>query len=511
MIEFVVADRWEQVAHHASATRFVLRSDSWDDFHFKTLFGVEVLLPDGEQLDLGAVKIIKAGQLSGRTELPGGRFSSLGDQYCSLGQDIEYYEKLMGLPSDVRAEFLSALRDAAANPAIAQRFGSEPGWTTSLLRFGEANNALSVGAEVLAGTRRTEGVASFTYVRGGGSPLTIPFDFNDSGPLPGRCNVIIGYNGVGKTHLLADIANTASRVGTTLQSELVGSDITFGAVVAVSYSAFDTFEIPTTEQRGDGTSEVLEQGGATTFFGYTYCGLRRIESTEIGTDRRRRHELKSPTEIDAEFRDALVTACEREQGDSVVREALALIEQEPSFGRIGIRPSEWVDDHLRARSEVGKLSTGHKIVANIVVQLAARLRHRSLVLIDEPETHLHPPLLAALLRSIQRILDRYDSFAIVATHSPVVLQEVPAANVHVLVRFGDQSTVERPEVETYGENVGEITRHVFSLDSSATDYQGILKDLAGELSLDDIEALFPDGLSSQARALVLRAIHDGAR
>jgi predicted ATP-dependent endonuclease of OLD family len=39
-----------------------------------------------------------------------------------------------------------------------------------------------------------------------------------------------------------------------------------------------------------------------------------------------------------------------------------------------------------------------------VTQLAAHLRTRSLVLIDEPETHLHPPLVAALLRAIQALL-----------------------------------------------------------------------------------------------------------
>jgi hypothetical protein len=50
--------------------------------------------------------------------------------------------------------------------------------------------------------------------------------------------------------------------------------------------------------------------------------------------------------------------------------------------------------------------------------------------------------------------------------------------------------------------VGLLTKHVFNLDSSATDYQGILRRLAERHSLDEIEAMFIGGLSSQGRSLV---------
>jgi predicted ATP-binding protein involved in virulence len=149
------------------------------------------------------------------------------------------------------------------------------------------------------------------------------------------------------------------------------------------------------------------------------------------------------------------------------------------------------------------LSAGHKIVLNIVVQLCAFMQPRSLVLFDEPELHLHPPLVAALLRAVGVTLERYNSFAIVATHSPVVVQEVPSANVTVLTRYFDELQVEQPQSETFAENVGLLTRRIFSLDSSATDYEGILRRLVEKRTLDEIEALFPNGLSSQGRAIVL--------
>lgn len=131
------------------------------------------------------------------------------------------------------------------------------------------------------------------------------------------------------------------------------------------------------------------------------------------------------------------------------------------------------------------------------------LRTRSLVLIDEPETHLHPPLVAALLRAVQVLLTASSSFAVIATHSPVVVQEVPSQFVHILERDVEgPATLREPEIETFAENIGAITRHVFSLDSSATDYQGILRFLSKKYSVEEISDMSEDGLSVQGRALV---------
>jgi hypothetical protein len=96
----------------------------------------------------------------------------------------------------------------------------------------------------------------------------------------------------------------------------------------------------------------------------------------------------------------------------------------------------------------------------------------------------------------------YESFGVVATHSPVVLQEVPSRNVIVLRKNLDVVRAEEPDIETFAENVGLLTRHVFNLDSLETDYQAVLRELAKTHSIEDIEELFENGLSSQARSLL---------
>ncbi len=89
---------------------------------------------------------------------------------------------------------------------------------------------------------------------------------------------------------------------------------------------------------------------------------------------------------------------------------------------------------------------------------------KNFVLIDEPEIHLHPPLLSAFIRTLSDLLDNRNGVAIIATHSPVVLQEIPKSCVLKIERTGKITEAFRPNIETFGENVGVLTREVFGLE-----------------------------------------------
>lgn len=513
-LQFAVIDR------RASRPRLpyphvILRINDWDDYHYKTLFDVSLRSGPSDELALGGVKILRRGQKDGRPNLDPS-FVRLGTEFCSLGQDIEYYEKLVQLPTALRQNYLRALRDAAADEKIEQDFRTEPGWDRSLTRFGEATHALQAGRQLMQGrgTQPKGDELSFLFDWWREGSLTqIPFRFDASTELPGRCQVLIGYNGVGKTTLLAELALTASNEWETRsaasehRSFIRGNNATFGAVVAVSYSAFDTFVTPESISGGAAADSEWETNGSSTAkFGYVYCGLRRRTPNEAREPKKstNSYELKSTDEIESEFLTALDTATDRDRNGHLAA-ALEALAREPSFGQIGIDPRRLGSrlDTAEAMEMFKELSTGHKIVLNIVAQLAAHLRTRSLVLIDELETHLHPPLVAALLGAIKELLEAHRSFAVIATHSPVVVQETPAQSVTILERTDAGVTVRKPEIETFAENIGAITRHVFSLDSSATDYQGILAHLAKRHSVEWISEMFSPGLSIQGRALVV--------
>jgi ABC-type cobalamin/Fe3+-siderophores transport system ATPase subunit len=150
-------------------------------------------------------------------------------------------------------------------------------------------------------------------------------------------------------------------------------------------------------------------------------------------------------------------------------------------------------------------STGHKIVLLIITGLLANIEPCSLVLVDEPETHLHPPLLAGLMHALRNILSEHEAFAVVATHSPVVVQESLARHVGVVRREGDMNAIIPLTGETFGESIGLISAEVFGLQTDVTDFHNILDRLVAKYSdLETIEELFLNGaMSNQARAYVM--------
>ena len=124
-----------------------------------------------------------------------------------------------------------------------------------------------------------------------------------------------------------------------------------------------------------------------------------------------------------------------------------------------------------------RLSSGHTAVLVMVTRLIDLLSERTIVLLDEPETHLHPPLLSNLVKVISRTLKKRNSLAIVSTHSPVMLQEVPKSNVYILERDQNITRVSKPSIETFGENVGRLTVEVFKLELLKSGYYATLEDL----------------------------------
>jgi hypothetical protein len=97
-------------------------------------------------------------------------------------------------------------------------------------------------------------------------------------------------------------------------------------------------------------------------------------------------------------------------------------------------------------------------------------------------------------------MDR-NGVAIVATHSPVVLQEVPNECVWILSRSGHSARADRPESETFGENVGVLTREVFGLEVVQTGFHRMIAEAIETQTYDQVVNLFGNRLGGEARAL----------
>jgi predicted ATPase len=484
----------------------ILIQDNWDDYGFQTTFHATVVTESGP-LELGSVKILHVNQESGSTPIESS-FSRLSEEYCSLGQTMSYYETLRSLGDEVSDQILVGLRDVVRNSAILTEFQHKQGFEKSLLRGSSAERVLLDAPVFLRSTgiwRSDEppdqvAVEFFTTV--GGNRFQFNLNFRSGGEIPGRLSALIGYNGSGKTRLLANIA----MLNATPQQDRDDPEFiakygqivrrfSFGGTFAVSFSAFDDFELP-------GRNAAERQKVSDRREEYIYCGLRRLRSDDIEdtilSESDRQIRLKSSREIIESFEQALRRIQVSDRRKAFV-EALTLLSMEPSFSRLNLLSAltQTDDEPLQFFKY---LSTGHKIVVNVITQMAAHLQKKSLVLFDEPESHLHPPLLAALLKSLRLILERTDSFCLLATHSPVVLQETPRSFVQIIRRNGPKTHIVPPQIETFGENVGTLTHEVFNLDSSKNDFHDVLSTLAMEKNLAQIEALFGGPLGFQARS-----------
>ncbi|MEO1254486.1 MAG: AAA family ATPase, partial [Bacteroidota bacterium] len=149
-----------------------------------------------------------------------------------------------------------------------------------------------------------------------------------------------------------------------------------------------------------------------------------------------------------------------------------------------------------------ELSSGHKIVLLTVTKLVELVDDKTLVLLDEPETHLHPPLLSSFMKSISDLMIKRNAVAIIATHSPVVLQEVPKSCVTIVNRFNTKYTVYRPSIETYGETISRLTREIFQLEVLDSGFYKTISDyLKQNPSYDNLVDEFDEQLGSEAKIL----------
>lgn len=117
---------------------FVLEQDHWNDYSFQTLYHLAYynLNESGriEESLIGPVKILKRGQTKGDGLLVTNDFERLGEDFCSVGQSLDYYERLNTLGEPVKSGVLKALRDVVQASALVSEFENEEGWSTSLFR-----------------------------------------------------------------------------------------------------------------------------------------------------------------------------------------------------------------------------------------------------------------------------------------------------------------------------------------------------------------------------------------
>ncbi len=480
-----------------------LCKDGWDDwFKFRTTFSLIVFGADGQRFDAGSVKIGQFGLLPSGTIEPGMRapeigqqFDLLDDRFFSLGQDENYYETLNLLPENFRASILEGLRDCAFNLQIFELAQHEEVMRESLLRSVHSSNVRTRFHRLARGDAElTEFQFEYIFPSDTETPSpTLSFHTIPNSLPPTNVHILIGRNGVGKTRRIRHI--TRALLGDHNENDPAGEirllgdnsqDWSFAGLISVSFSAFDDFDLPEIEQPAIQT---------------TLVGLRQKGTASSD----RAVTIKTPQQLAGDFSQSF-GLCRLGLRAVRWRSAIVALENDPLFAKLDVTrlldrgDDEWKDTAERMFS---KLSSGHAIVLLTITRLVELVDERTLVLLDEPEGHLHPPLLSAFIRSLSDLLGKRNGVAIIASHSPVVLQEVPSSCAWKLRRSGATTVAERPEIETFGENVGVLTREVFGLEVTNSGFHQMIRQAieVDGLSYEELLERFDGQLGAEARAI----------
>lgn len=462
---------------------FYLVVDNWNDYGYRTLFKLIYFDAMLGTYDLGSVKIGHASMLenSSVSDFIEPSFESLDENFFSLGQDETYYQNIRALDKefgiDISDRVFIALRDCAYDNSIFNTFSSNEILSISLLRFLSSTSVKGVLHRISQGhSQLTE--YEFKFLSREDS-LTLDFKVNPDSSLRSNIHVLVGRNGSGKTRLLKNMVETyisehSENVFVFLENQkinIVGMRDNFASLIFSSFSAFDNHVLPT-------RSEQFHKK-------YTYIGLFHNPSR----NKKSPAQLKNIDDLTSDFTSSL-EICRRNSKLFEWRRAIKTLESDPNFRALDfLTISDLPVNKMLENAQImfTGLSSGHKIVLLTITKLVECVQEKSLVLLDEPECHLHPPLLSAFIRALSRLLSAKNAVAIVATHSPVILQQVPSHCVSIISRVGSSTKAERPSINTFGGSIGNLTNEIFGLEVTESGFYLDVKDLIKEHS--NIESL----------------------
>lgn len=439
-----------EVDNQKPIQHFLLIADNWDDFRHKTTFSL-VYFDHGEKISLGEVKIGSNKSSDSFNVLPS-QFYVLDDGFFSLGQTADYYELLGTKFGEMIGSVLYSLKDSAFFSELSEDYESLEIFRASIIRSDEAERLLRTAKPMVYG-RNLESLYSFDYLfspKYSDVSVSVPFHFSTEGYLPRRIIALIGKNGAGKTQLLTSLPE---EIASGNSNSLIPLPPIYSKVIAVSYSTFDNFKIPK----------------KTSNFNYVYCGLR----DEKGELRSKQGQLQK-------FQNTwkkIERLGRLEKWKKVISNFLGI-----ELIELFIKPTPDNEDQLyfdqpgfaKARES---LSSGQSIVLFVVSEIVANIRLDSLLLFDEPETHLHPNAISQLMNGIVELVNEFESYCIIATHSPIIIQEMFSRDVLVISREEGIPSVKKIGVESFGENLSVITEEVFGNRSIPKFYEKTIKNL----------------------------------
>ena len=455
---------------------FVLVADGWGDGYAHVQFNLFYFHTERDYDSYGLVKIIKRESEMECSEehhyyvkddgLPND-FLRLPVEFCSLGQDERYYRNIKSRFGDSYESVFMALNDAAVFPQIDDAFRNTK-YYSCLIRENEAERLIREAQLILQG-RNVADRYRFKYRFHpiyAENDVEFEFNFRDKTRLlPRRIYAVIGKNGVGKTlfvsQLPLDLSNKDSDAFSPAKPIL-------SKVISIANSTFDNFK------KAENTAKL----------NYFHFGLTKsVGGGQIP---------KTKDDFTAELLAATkkirlygrIDHLKKVLNKIVFAEAI-----DELFVTVSKNDREVLDiDTSKINKLLRTMSSGESTMLYLFMCLEADIRYDSLILLDEPETHLHPDAIAELLNALDDMLEEYQSCCVMVTHSPLLIRELTSDCVYVMERDDKTVILRKPGVETIGSGLNTITDDIFGSRSVQRNYKKRISELARDYSYEEIKA-----------------------
>lgn len=517
----------------------VLTASNWDDYGFKTDFVAWMHnLKTGIKHGLGTLKVGYRNQIEGSwtiDKIKDNLIQKLDDEFFSMFNSEDSYEAIFNCfeiaydellqidaikNNENKADFikrnvyslLGGLNDIIYTKTIKydETISNESVFKSSFLRSTSIDTILYSYDDIV---HQRSGITNFEI-----RVENLTFRSSKLSKPSSNIHAIIGSNGCGKSHILDLIVeNYINKIDRRIKKLMI-----------ISFSPFDKLTSYKKYLLIDSNVKI------------NYIGIKDFYIHVNNVERKVFEKLKSKDEIQKDFIDGFYLAIKKDLDlvryvfeilkenhpnsqleNSKLDEFLNLNTDENSESESLDLEKNLSDNELKQKniSKFDELSSGYQMIIYTVFSLIAHMERGTVVLYDEPEVYLHPPLMLTYIKILREIFIRKNGMGIFATHSPIILQEIPKSCVNIIKKIKDDGSISYSPLkpESYASSITSINNEVFKLETIKTGfYKDIYKECemidaseeSKELSNEDKITKVLDGFQNQVGDEGLAIIYD---
>jgi len=418
--------------------------------------------------------------------------------FVSLGHEMMSYRRLVDeIGPDAATEFLLALHDLMAlkqfrpNSVDIRNVALNRRHLKHIVRSPEEMQIYLRGHQILTMSERAAISLSQPHFRMGFRSRSsqihdVAFEFGKVSDLGARTAILIGKNGIGKSHFLREVASLMLEPSYDLFTDPQADEFRSSRLLCffTGPRVSKAFPRQTAQRRQNGyrvfnlqddprsanvraidavielitTDETIAERKRLAIFQESVKSVRKDEPLYIW------HDQYGPVDVmRVRFND--------DEGGVVEYFDIAGNEHRQSLEEFA-----FIIDLTRGLLTTGTraLSSGEEAYVRFCAFSSLHIENGSAVLMDEPEVYLHPQFIDALMGALHRLLELTGSVAFISTHSAYVVRCAEENLVYLMREPTDGSLggsdVEftKPRMRTFGADVGMLSLFVFGEDEMAT-------------------------------------------